>query len=138
TRSSARARYRANLRWSVSPRDRDLQDLLQHRLHRRHRLDPRRRRRRAGTLLAGAVAAIATIAVLAGFGAGTALSVSCDIGSLRAIEIGQNSFVYAADGTLLGSIPAERNRDPVALRRMAKWLPSATVAIEDRRFYQHG
>src|SRR5205814_9047567 len=51
---------------------------------------------------------------------------------------GQNSFVYAADGTLLGSIPAERNREPVRLGRMARWLPAATVAIEDRHFYQHG
>ena len=121
----------------MSPRDRDLRELLEHRLHRRHRLDRRRRRRRAGTLLGAAIAAIAAVAILAGFGAGTALSVSCDLGSLRAIEIGQNSFVYAADGTLLGSIPAERNREPVGLRRIAHWLPAASVAIEDRRFYQH-
>jgi penicillin-binding protein 1A len=122
----------------VSPGDRDLHDLLEHRLHRRHRLDRRRRRRRAGTLLAGAVVTIAVALLLAGFGAGTALSVSCDLGSLRATEIGQNSFVYAADGTLLGAIPAERNREPVRLARMSKWLPASTVAIEDRRFYQHG
>ena len=56
----------------------------------------------------------------------------------RPVEIGQNSFVYARDGSLLGSIPAERNREPVTLRNMRPWLPKATVAIEDRRFYQHG
>src|SRR5581483_4826120 len=54
------------------------------------------------------------------------------------IQIGQNSFVYAADGTLLGRVPAERNRVPVPLRRMSRWLPAATIAIEDRRFYEHG
>ncbi len=35
-------------------------------------------------------------------------------------------------------IPAERNRQPVPLKRISAWMPKATVAIEDRRFYQHG
>src|SRR5256885_1858515 len=42
------------------------------------------------------------------------------------------------DATLLGSIPAEKNRQPVPLSRMSPWLSKATVAIEDRRFYKHG
>src|SRR5207249_4743581 len=71
-------------------------------------------------------------------GAGVAWAAGCDLSTLRPVEIGQNSFVYARDGSLLGSIPAERNREPVGLRHIAKWLPRATVAIEDRRFYQHG
>jgi penicillin-binding protein 1A len=54
------------------------------------------------------------------------------------VRIGQNSFVYAADGSLLGAIPSERNRQPVPLRRVSPWLVKATVAIEDRRFYEHG
>jgi len=62
----------------------------------------------------------------------------CDLSSLHPTKIGQNTFVYAADGSLLGSIPAERNRQVVPLARMARWLPLATVAIEDRRFYSHG
>jgi penicillin-binding protein 1A len=122
----------------VAPRDTELRDLLDRRLHRRRRLERRRRRRRAGTLLAGLAVAVGVVLVLAGFGAGTALSVSCDLKSLRPIQIGQNSFVYAADGSLLGSIPAERNREPVTLRRMSRWLPAGTIAIEDRRFYEHG
>lgn len=52
--------------------------------------------------------------------------------------IGQSSFVYAADNSLLGAIPAERNRTPVSLARMSPWLRKATVAVEDRRFYEHG
>ena len=76
--------------------------------------------------------------VTVGFGAGTALSESCDLNTLRPVEIGANSFVYAKDGSLLGSIPAERNREPVSSSQMSKWLPRATVAIEDRRFWQHG
>jgi penicillin-binding protein 1A len=121
----------------VTPRDRALHDLIEHRRHRRHRLE-RRRRRRAGSVLGTAAAAIAGVIVLAGFGGGVALSVTCDLSTLQPIEIGQNSFVYAADGTLLGSIPAERNREPVSLARMSHWLPAGTIAIEDRRFYQHG
>ena len=62
----------------------------------------------------------------------------CDLGALRPVKIGENTFVYAADGSLLGAIPAERNRQVVPLRRMSRWLPLATVAIEDRRFYEHG
>jgi penicillin-binding protein 1A len=121
----------------VSPRDRDLHELLEHRRLRRNRLDRRRRRRRAGILL-GVAGVVVAVLAFAGFGAGTAFSLSCDLGTLRPIAVGQNSFVYAADGSLLGSIPAERNREPVSLRRMAHWLPSATIAIEDRRFYEHG
>ena len=34
-------------------------------------------------------------------------------------------------------IPAERNRQPVALDKISPWMPKATVAIEDRRFYEH-
>ena len=51
---------------------------------------------------------------------------------------GSNSFIYAANGSLLGSIPAEKNRQPVTLAQTSRWMPKATVAIEDRRFYSHG
>ncbi len=57
---------------------------------------------------------------------------------LRPVAVGQNSVVYAADGSELGVIPAEHNRTPVSWGQMSSWIPKATVAIEDRRFYQHG
>ena len=63
---------------------------------------------------------------------------SCDLNALRPVSIGQNSFIYAANNSILGAIPAERNRQPVPLSRISPWMPQATVAIEDRRFYQHG
>ena len=53
---------------------------------------------------------------VAGVGAGAALSASCSLSSLKPVNIGANTFVYAADGSLLGSIPAERNREPVTPR----------------------
>ncbi len=62
---------------------------------------------------------------------------SCDLNSLQQVEIGSNTFIYAADNSRLGVIPAERNRQPVPFKRISAWMPKATVAIEDQRFYQH-
>jgi penicillin-binding protein 1A len=62
----------------------------------------------------------------------------CNLAELRPARIGENTFVYASDGSLLGSIPAERNREPVPLGRINPWMRKATIAIEDRRFYEHG
>ena len=88
-----------------------------------------------------AVVAILALAAAAGIG-GTAgvlaYGSSCDLDSLREVNIGANSFVYAANGSLLGSIPAERNREPVTAAGMSLSIRKATIAIEDRRFFEHG
>src|SRR5436305_882374 len=125
----------------VSPRRRrqdDLDFILGHRGRKRKRAERIQRRRRAGVILGVLAAVIGVIVLTLGFGAGAALTAGCDLNTLRPVEIGQNSFVYARDGSLLGSIPAERNREPVTLARMSSWLPKSTVAIEDRRYWQHG
>jgi penicillin-binding protein 1A len=78
---------------------------------------------------------------LAGIGGGAAMFAygsSCDLDSLREVKIGENTFVYAADGSLLGSIPAERNREAVEADEMSIWIRKATIAVEDRRFFAHG
>lgn len=62
---------------------------------------------------------------------------SCDLRSLSPMAIGRNTFVYAADGSLLGAIPAERNRQPVRAADMSPWIRKATIAVEDRRFFEH-
>jgi penicillin-binding protein 1A len=105
---------------------------------RRRRRAARRRSRRS--LIAGlAIVLLACGGIAAGGAASVfAFGSSCDLGSLRPVAIGQNSFVYANDGSLLGVIPAERNRQPVSLSQMSPWVAKATVAIEDRRFYAHG
>src|SRR5688500_3962848 len=104
----------------------------------RHQRALRKRRRRKGAAVA--VAVIVAVVVAAGVG-GTAAVVaygsSCDLDSLRSVDIGANTFVYAADGSLLGSIPAERNREPVTAADMSLWVRKATIAIEDRRFFEH-
>ncbi len=104
----------------------------------RARRRARARSRRRLIVLAVLVVVLAAIAALVG-GAftGASAALSCDLSSLRPVTIGQNSFIYAADGSNLGSIPAERNRQPRGIEDIAHWVPEATVAIEDRRFYNH-
>jgi penicillin-binding protein 1A len=112
--------------------------------HRRRRRRQRRKRekitsRRFAVLLA-LVVVLGTIAVFVAAtvtGAAGILS-NCSLTSLKPVAIGANSFVYAADGTVLGAIPAERNRQPVGLDAMSHWVTTATVDVEDRRFYEHG
>jgi len=104
----------------------------------RHQRAARRRRRKHAAVIALAV--IATLGTIASIGGGAAVFAygsSCDLSSLRSIRIGQNSFLYAANGSLLGSIPAERNRQPVQVDGMSPWIRKATIAVEDRRFYEH-
>jgi penicillin-binding protein 1A len=104
------------------------------------RLRRRRHRpsRRGRTLLLLSALVVLVAAGIAGATAVITLAPRCDLSALRPTKIGQNTFVYAADGSRLGAIPAERNRQVVPLARMSRWLPLATVAIEDRRFYEHG
>jgi penicillin-binding protein 1A len=105
---------------------------------RKRRRALRARRRRALGLLLVAVLVVVVAAAIGGSASVFAFGSSCDLGSLRPVSIGENSLVYAADGSLLGVMPSERNRQPVSLRQMSAWVPRATIAIEDRRFYEHG
>ena len=106
--------------------------------HRRQR-NVRRRRRRTAIIATGVtIVALGVAAVVGGGAAVFAYGSSCDLSALRGAEIEQNSFVYAANGSLLGVIPAERNRQPVTAAGMSIWVRKATVAIEDRRFFEHG
>jgi len=96
------------------------------------------RRRRVGLLGTTAIVAFGIFLATVGFGGALAFTSSCDLSALQPVAIGQNTFIYAADRSLLGVIPAEKNRTPVPWRRISKWMPRATVAIEDKRFWKHG
>jgi penicillin-binding protein 1A len=61
-----------------------------------------------------------------------------DLKSLRAQIPGSPSQVFASDGSSLGYIWAPTVRTPVAGSAIPNRLKQATIAIEDRRFYQHG
>jgi penicillin-binding protein 1A len=118
-------------------RGREPDQMLAH-IRRKRRERVRKHRRRVAHFVAGTALAICLVMLVSGFTGAAVWMSSCDLNSLRPVDVGQNSFVYAADGSLLGSIPAEKNRQPVDLSEMSKWVPRATVAIEDRRFWQHG
>jgi penicillin-binding protein 1A len=96
-----------------------------------------RAKRRALVLAALSVLAALVAAMAAGTLTGASKALECDLSSLRPVTIGQNSFIYAADGSLLGSIPAEKNRQPMSLEKMSPAVIDATIAIEDRRFWSH-
>jgi penicillin-binding protein 1A len=124
----------------------DFDQVLRRVQKRRGRVQRKRRRRAA--LVVGVLVAIGIGVLAASFGGAAAFEASCSLSSLPApsgvdgggahgLPLG-NSFIYAANGSLLGSIPAEKNRQPVALAQISPWMAKATVAIEDKRFYRHG
>ena len=68
------------------------------------------------------------------------ISVAADapaIDELAPISAGENSIVYASDGSRLGYIRSDQARTPVSMKRIPQDLQDATVAIEDERFYEH-
>ncbi|MDQ4082178.1 MAG: PBP1A family penicillin-binding protein, partial [Actinomycetota bacterium] len=114
------------------------------RFHPNNRRRERLRRRRERSARKRAVALVALAVLLVGVGSLTAAALTgastvakCDLDSLRPVAIGQNSFIYAGDGSLLGAIPAERNRQPRQLDKISPSVVEATIAIEDHRFFQH-
>jgi penicillin-binding protein 1A len=106
------------------------------RSRRRHRRTSRKRNPFLLTLLiCGAIAALGVMT----FGLWV-ISVAAEappIEDLHPIEQGENSLVFAADGSRLGYIQSDEARTPVTLHKIPQYLQQATVAIEDERFYDH-
>ncbi|HET9185638.1 MAG TPA: transglycosylase domain-containing protein, partial [Solirubrobacterales bacterium] len=106
----------------------------------------RRRRRRTHhriwhriAIPLGVVAALALVA--GGIAAAWALNVynsGPPLNSLKPVQKGRSSAIYAADGSLIGFIRSENVRQPVPARSLPQVLRDATVAIEDKNFYSHG
>jgi penicillin-binding protein 1A len=84
----------------------------------------------AGLVVAGACAAVGVL-----FVDDPAALLRCDLASAHPRVLGRNTFVEASGGLRLGAVPSTWNREPVPLARMSPWLPKATVAIEDLRFW---
>lgn len=74
--------------------------------------------------------------------AGYLLVLSSRLPDLRAnpegIRLAESSTVYAADGTVLAEWYDEEDRRVVPNDQIPSALRDAVVAIEDRRFYEHG
>ncbi len=104
----------------------------------------RRRRSRGGPLriifLAfGVLVAGAAIGGLSAVGYVISIAKSGpSLSDLRPKDQGSNSIIYAQDGTQLAVIQADNLRQPISSRFMPRTMRQATVAIEDKRFYEHG
>jgi penicillin-binding protein 1A len=106
----------------------------------------RRRRRTSHTslkkkmLVPLGVLAVA-IAIAGGVAAAWAIDVyesAPPLSSLKPVQKGRSSAIYAADGSLIGFIQSENIRQPVPSRALPQTLKDATVAIEDKNFFEHG
>src|SRR5215217_9331771 len=107
---------------------------------RRHRLARLRRGRPRNKALLGVlvVLVLAGVAGMAAVGYVVSIAASApSLSSLKERDPGSNSEVLAADGSRLGFIQASELRLPAEGDEFPKVLKDATVAIEDRRFYQH-
>ena len=109
------------------------------------RRERQRRRHRNGAgagrpifLGLGVIFAVATLAVLGFLGwiIGVAASAP-SISTLKPIPQGATSTVYAADGTRLGYVQSTILRTNILSTEIPQSMKDATVAIEDRRFFEH-
>ena len=60
------------------------------------------------------------------------------LSSLKPVQKGRSSAIYAADGSLIGFIRSENVRQPLPEKSQPQVLRDATIAIEDKNFYEHG
>ncbi|MDX6504793.1 MAG: penicillin-binding protein, partial [Gaiellaceae bacterium] len=97
-----------------------------------------RQRASAAMLLFGAATAVVVLVAGGAFAGSRLVTSGCSFGALRPIELGEDSFVFAANGSRLGAIPSAMHREALPLWKLSPWLAKATVAVEDRRYYQHG
>jgi penicillin-binding protein 1A len=84
---------------------------------------------------------VALIAVVGGIAAAWALNIynsAPPLSSLKPVQKGRSSAIYAADGTLIGFIRSDNIRQPVPSKALPQTLKDATVAIEDKNFFHHG
>jgi len=81
------------------------------------------------------------VLIAGGIGAAWALNVynsAPKLSSLKPVQKGSSSAIYAADGSLIGFIRSENVRQPLPGKSLPRVLREATVAIEDKNFYEHG
>jgi penicillin-binding protein 1A len=60
------------------------------------------------------------------------------LSSLKPVQKGRSSAIYAADGSLIGFIRSENVRQPLPEKAQPQVLRDATIAIEDKNFFKHG
>jgi penicillin-binding protein 1A len=108
---------------------------------RRRQLERRRKRQGRAARRGNAFAVIGAILALSIGGlviaAGVIFGRLPDLSKAAAVQLGQNSTVYSGHYRL-SVIPANENRTPVRWKDLGAHLRNATVAIEDKRYWEHG
>ncbi|MDQ2701098.1 MAG: penicillin-binding protein [Actinomycetota bacterium] len=101
---------------------------------RRHQAGPRKK-------LVAAAAVVGGLLLTGLFAAGgwviSIASDAPDVSKLKPINKGQNSVIFAGDGSRLGLIDSDEVRTPVPLDEIPQNVQDATIAIEDERFEKH-
>jgi penicillin-binding protein 1A len=105
----------------------------------------RKRRQRRSKGGAARIAIVLLVLLVLGAGASAAGGVGyvmsiadgVDLDEMDQVDPGAPSVVYAADGTRLGYLPGPVLREKVKTSEMSDLVRNATVAVEDRRFYDH-
>jgi penicillin-binding protein 1A len=108
------------------------------RIRRRRRKPPKSRWHKIAIPI---VVVFAVAAVAGGIAAAWALNIynsAPPLSSLKPVQKGRSSAIYAADGTLIGFIRSDNIRQPVPSKALPQTLKDATVAIEDKNFFHHG
>ncbi len=59
------------------------------------------------------------------------------LSSLKPVQKGRTSAIYAGDGTLIGYIRSNVIRQPIPESELPESLKNATISIEDKGFWQH-
>jgi penicillin-binding protein 1A len=106
---------------------------------RRRRRKPRHSRWHKVTIPIGVI--LALLVILGGIGVAWAMNIynsAPPLSSLKPVQKGRSSAIYAADGSLIGFIRSDNVRQPIPTRALSTTLKEATVAIEDKNFYNHG
>jgi penicillin-binding protein 1A len=108
------------------------------RLRRQRRRRNQRSASRAAVIVLGTLFTVIVLGGLSAVGYVVAVANSGpDLASLKPQDPGRNSVVYASDGRRLGVIQNDIIRFTVPSNSMPENVRQATVAVEDRRFYQH-
>jgi penicillin-binding protein 1A len=110
--------------------------------HRQRQMRRSRRRRapfvRRASLGIAVLGALAALGVLIAVGYVAAVAATApDLDELKPIDKGQNSVIYASDGSRLGYVQSDEIRTPITWSDMPRSLRNATVGIEDENFWRH-
>ncbi len=84
------------------------------------------------------VAVLAVAGATAGTWAIDVYNSAPPLSNLQPVQKGRSSAIYGADGSLIGFIRSSNIRQPVSTAQLPQDLKDATVAIEDRGFFDHG